>query len=388
MELSQSITSSSPQRTTPGNDLLQCKALSQPRNSRVAVLSMSYFRAAIDAMTGYVPGEQPPPGTPIIKLNTNENPYPPSPKAVDVLRSLDSEWLRRYPDPFAKAFCQAVSEALAVPPDWIIVGNGSDELLSVLIRACTEGDARKVVYPTPTYVLYRTLSAMQPAQVAEIPYPADFKLPLDELVAAAGAITLIASPNSPSGHQVPLADLRELAHRSSGIVVVDEAYVDFAATSALPLLEECENVILLRTLSKGYSLAGLRMGFGIAHPKLLAGLFKVKDSYNIDAIATAVGTAAMQDQAHKNACADKVKASRAQLRLDLKNLGFTVLDSQGNFLLATPPAGNAAFLYGALKERGILVRYFRQPGLDDKLRITVGTDAQNQTLLEALTSLI
>ncbi|HEY9880920.1 MAG TPA: histidinol-phosphate transaminase [Leptolyngbyaceae cyanobacterium] len=349
---------------------------------------MNYFRPAIDAMKGYVPGEQPPPGTPVIKLNTNENPYPPSPKAVEVLRSLDSEWLRRYPDPFAKAFCQAVSEALAVPSDWIIVSNGSDELLSVLIRTCAEGATRKVVYPTPTYVLYRTLSTMQPAEVVEIPYPADFRLPVDELVAAAGAITLIASPNSPSGHQVPLADLRELAHRSAGVVVIDEAYVDFAATSALPLLEDCENVILLRTLSKGYSLAGLRMGFGIAHPKLLSGLFKVKDSYNIDAIATAVGTAAMQDQAYKNACAEKVKASRTQLRLELKNLGFTVLNSEGNFLLATPPTGNAEFLQAALKQRGILVRYFKQPGLNDKLRITVGTHDQNQTLLEALTTLI
>lgn len=347
---------------------------------------MNYFRSAIDAMTGYVPGEQPKPGTKIIKLNTNENPYPPSPKAMEVLHNLDGEWLRRYPDPFAREFCSAVSEALDVPADWVIVGNGSDDVLNLLIRACAEGHERKVVYPMPTYVLYRTLAAIQPAQVVEIPYPTDFRLPIEKLVAAQGAITFIASPNSPSGHSVSIDELRELAQGVSGILAIDEAYVDFAESSALALVQ-LENVIVLRTLSKGYSLAGLRMGFGIANPKLLAGLFKVKDSYNIDAIATAVGAAAMRDQAYKNACAEKVKLSRAQLVVDLKNLGFTVGESQANFVLATSSVGNAEHLYLALKERGILVRYFRQPGLEDKLRISVGTDEQNRTLIEAFASL-
>jgi histidinol-phosphate aminotransferase len=349
---------------------------------------MSYFRSAIDAMTGYIPGEQPKPGTKIIKLNTNENPYPPSPKAMEVLHNLDGEWLRRYPDPFARDFCQAVSDALGVPADWIIVSNGSDELLNVLIRSCAEGAERKVVYPTPTYVLYRTLAAIQPAQVVEVPYSENFELPIKDLVAANGAITFIASPNSPSGHVVPLDDLRELAQQVSGIVAIDEAYVDFAESTALSLAREFENVIVLRTLSKGYSLAGLRLGFGIANPKLLAGLFKVKDSYNIDAIALRVGTSAMLDQAYKNACADKVKISRTKLTVDLKNLGWRVLDSQGNFVLATPLQVDAESLYLGLKELGILVRYYKQAGLEDKLRITVGTDEQNQTLVEALVSLM
>lgn len=355
--------------------------------TKESTTAMSYFRPAITAMKGYVPGEQPKPGTPIIKLNTNENPYPPSPKAMEVLRHLDSEWLRRYPDPFAREFCHAVSEALGVPSDWIIVGNGSDDLLNLLVRACAEGRDRQVVYPMPTYVLYRTLSAMQPAEAMEIPYLVDFQLPIDDLVAANGAITFIASPNSPSGHSVPLSDLRQLASQVTGVLVVDEAYVDFAEYSALPLVQEFENVIVLRTLSKGYSLAGLRLGFGIANPKLLEGLFKVKDSYNIDAIATLVGAAAMRDQAYKNACAEKVKVSRAKLAVDLKQLGFTVADSQANFLLATSSRNQAEHLYIALKERGILVRYFNQPGLNDKLRITVGNDEQNQTLIEALVSL-
>jgi histidinol-phosphate aminotransferase len=348
---------------------------------------MSYFRPAIDAMQGYIPGEQPKPGTNIIKLNTNENPYPPSPKAMEVLQALDSEWLRRYPDPFARDFCQAVSEVLDVPADWVIVGNGSDDVLNILVRACAEGRDRKIVYPMPTYVLYRTLAAMQPAAVVEVPYDDDWRLPIDALVEAQGAITFIASPNSPSGHSIPLEDLRELADRVSGIVAIDEAYVDFAEYSALPLVSEFDNVIVLRTLSKGYSLAGLRMGFAIANPNLLAGLFKVKDSYNIDAIATHVGTAAMQDQAYKNDCAAKVKVARSQLTLDLQTLGFQVLPSQGNFVLATPSRSPAEDLYLGLKQQGILVRYFKQAGLADKLRISIGTLEQNQILLKAIGSL-
>lgn len=347
----------------------------------------SFFRPAIDAMAGYVPGEQPKPGTRIIKLNTNENPYPPSPQAMAVLHQLDGELLRRYPDPYARDFCAAVSQALGIPADWVIVGNGSDDVLNILIRACAEGADRKVVYPMPTYVLYRTLAAMQPAQVLEIPYGDDFELPIEALVQAQGAITFIASPNSPSGHSVPLVQLRELASRLSGVLAIDEAYVDFAPGSALALVREFDNVIVLRTLSKGYSLAGLRLGFGIAQPKLLAGMFKVKDSYNVDAIAIQIGTAAMRDQAYKQECAEKVKVERSKLMVDLKQLGFELRQSDGNFLLAKAPK-DAERLYLGLKDRGILVRYFKQAGLEDKLRITVGTPEQNQILLEALVGLL
>lgn len=347
----------------------------------------SYFRPNIDAMTGYIPGEQPKPGTRVIKLNTNENPYPPSPAAMEVLQNIDGEWLRRYPTPYATDFRQAISDVLNVPMDWIMVGNGSDEVLSVIIRACTERE-RKVVYPVPTYVLYETLAEMQPADVVEIPYGEDYRLPIADLVAANGAVTFIASPNSPSAQTVPTEELRQLASQLSGVLVVDEAYVDFAEETALPLVHEFENVIVVRTLSKGYSLAGLRLGFGIANPKLLSGLFKVKDSYNVDAIACLVGAAAMRDQAYKNECAAKVKASRSQLAIDLKQLGFQVGSSQTNFLLVQPPKNNAEQIYLGLKERGILVRYFKQPGLDDKLRITVGTPEQNQSLIEALLHLL
>ncbi len=346
------------------------------------------FRPAVNAMKGYIPGEQPKPGTKIIKLNTNENPYPPSPQAMAVLQNFDSELLRRYPDPYAKAFCAAIGEALGVPSDQIIVGNGSDDVLNILVRACAEGERRKVVYPMPTYVLYRTLCEMQPAEVLEIPYGPNFELPIKELINAQGAITFIATPNSPSGHLVSLDELRQLARGLSGVLAIDEAYADFAESNALALVQEFDNVIVLRTMSKGYSLAGLRLGFGIASQTLLEGMFKVKDSYNIDALAIAIGTAAMKDQAYKNECAEKVKLERARMAIALQNLGFTTpKECHGNFILATAPENKAEQLYLGLKEQGILVRYFNQVGLADKLRITIGTPEQNRTLLEALVGL-
>lgn len=347
----------------------------------------SFFRTEVDVMTGYIPGEQPKRGSQIIKLNSNENPYPPSPRVKDVLQNFDWEWLRRYPDSSATEFRNAISKVLDIPADWIIVGNGSDEVLNLVIRACTDLQ-RKVVYPMPTYVLYRTLVEMQPAQRVEIDYPEDYKLPIEELVKVNGAVTFIATPNSPSGHIVPVEDLRELAARLSGVLVIDEAYVDFADSDALSVVKEFENVISIRTLSKGYSLAGIRLGFGIANPNLLQGLYKVKDSYNVDAIACAIGAAAMRDQNYKNNCAQKVKISRSKLSVDLKKLGFKVWDSQTNFLLTQPPQGNAEYLYFKLKEQGILIRYFKQEGLEDKLRITVGTDEENRVLVDALIGLL
>ncbi|AFY42603.1 histidinol-phosphate transaminase [Nostoc sp. PCC 7107] len=347
----------------------------------------NFFRANVDAMASYVPGEQPKRGTKVIKLNSNENPYPPSPNALAALQKIDGEWLRRYPEPFGDQFRHAASQVLGVPSDWIIVGNGSDEILNVVMRACTE-PGRKVVYPTPTYVLYRTLTEMQSADIIEIPYTEDYKLPVAELIAADGAVTFIASPNSPSGHVVPSPDLEKLASHLSGVLVIDEAYIDFAEGDALALVKEYENVIIIRTLSKGYSLAGLRLGFGIAQPKLLQGLFKVKDSYNIDAIACTVATAAITDQAYKNACVAKIKASRTQLTREFQQLGFLVWESHTNFLLVQPPQQNAEYLYQKLKEQQILIRYFPHPGLLDKLRITIGTDEQNQILVNAIKALI
>ncbi len=344
----------------------------------------NWFRPDIAAMQGYEPGEWPALDAGVLKLNSNENPYPPSPKVMAALADISGERLRRYPDPRAQDFCRVVGETFGIPADWVIAGNGSDDVLTLLVRSCAEGARRPLAYPTPTYVLYRTLAAIQPAGTVEIPYGPDWQLPVKDLLAAQAAVTLIASPNSPSGHVVPMADLRSLAKGLSGVLAIDEAYVDFAGQSALALVRAFDNVIVLRTLSKGYALAGLRLGFGCAQPALLKGLFKIKDSYNVDAIALRLGTAAILDQAYKEAIAQKVVAAREQLAAELQTLKFRVWPSHTNFLLVQPPNDSAQSLYKGLKEKQIMIRYFNEPGLDNKLRITVGTPEQNGRLVEAI----
>ncbi|MEM9153302.1 MAG: aminotransferase class I/II-fold pyridoxal phosphate-dependent enzyme, partial [Cyanobacteria bacterium P01_F01_bin.3] len=279
---------------------------------------MRYFSPILQTARGHCPSPYLPPGTSIIKLNSNENPYPPSPKALDVLRTFEGEWLRRYPDPYAQEFCTIAADTLGVPVDWLIVGNGCDELLGLLLRACIGHDCA-LVSTTPTYGLYRILAELCGAdKIIEIDYAPGNKLPLNQLIQAAGALTLIASPNSPSGHQVSLTELRQLAEAVPGILAIDEAYVEFGTGSALTLVHEYSHVIVLRTLSKGYSLAGLRFGFGVAQPRLLAGLFKLKDSYGMDAIAIRVAAAAMADQAYKDSCIKQIKADREHLTTALQ----------------------------------------------------------------------
>lgn len=357
--------------------------------------SKDWFRPAVANLRGYEPGEWPEIEAGVIKLNSNENPYPPSPKVLAALADFSGELLRRYPDPRAADFCRVVGETFGIPASWVIAGNGSDDLLTLLVRACagasTSDQERVLAYPTPTYVLYRTLAAIQPAGTVEIPYERvadEWRLPVEKLIAAQAAVTLIATPNSPTGHVVSMTDLRALATGLKGVLAVDEAYVDFAGSgadrAAIELIREFENVVVLRTLSKGYGLAGLRLGFGCAQPALLAGLLKIKDSYNVDAIALRLGAAAISDQAYKQAIAAKVIAAREQLSRDLQALGFRVWPSHTNFLLVKPPENRAYFLYKSLHAQQIMVRYFNEPGLDDKLRITVGTPQQNQKMVRAI----
>ena len=343
---------------------------------------MSYFRKNIDAMTPYVPGAQPPAGQKVIKLNTNENPYPPAPGAIEAIRSFDPEALRRYPDPMATAFCNAAADALDVPADHIIPGNGSDDILVMISRACLQ-PGKTVAYAVPTFEFYEVQANIENATC--VPLSCDPQEAVDRLAAENADVTFLASPNSPTGVLTPSDVLGDLATRLGGLLVIDEAYADFASENALALAAEHDNVIILRTLSKGYSLAGLRMGFAIANPAILEGLIKTKAIYNVDAVACAAGAAAMSDQEHKNANARKVIASREALGDQLAELGFTFPPSEANFLLARPPAGDASKIHDALKARGILVRYFQhQEILADKLRITVGTDDQNAALVSAL----
>ncbi len=356
--------------------------------------SKAWFRSSINNMQGYQPGEWPALNSGVLKLNSNENPYPPSPNVLAVMADFNGELLRRYPDPLATDFCRVVAQTFDIPADWVIAGNGSDDLLTLLVRACAVGKERVLAYPMPTYVLYRTLAAIQPAEVIEVPYEKvenEWQLPVEGLLAAQAAVTFVATPNSPTGHVVAMEDLRSLASGLSGVLVVDEAYVDFVGKDAdkrsLELVREFENVIVLRTLSKGYGLAGLRLGFGCAQPGLLSGLLKIKDSYNVDALALRLGEVAILDRAYKDSTAQKIISAREQLATDLRTMGFCVWRSHANFLLTKPPT-NAEILYKGLKEKQIMIRYFDQPGLDDKLRITVGTPEQNVRMVSAIKALI
>jgi histidinol-phosphate aminotransferase len=334
----------------------------------------------------YVPGEQPGPDQRVIKLNTNENPYPPSPRVRAALAQAGDERVRLYPDPGARRLRERAAALYDVPLDHILAGNGSDELLALLLRATIDpGD--RVAFPVPTYSLYETLVAVQGGEPVRIPFGDDFTLP-PALADAGARLTLLCNPNSPSGTLVARAEVEALARAVTGILVVDEAYVDFAREHALALVGRHANVIVVRTLSKSFSLAGLRVGLAFGHPELLAGLQKVKDSYNLSRLSQAAGEAALEDVAWMRANVARIHATRDTLSKRLRELGFHVLPSDANFVLARRPRMDLAPVAQALAARGILVRHFGVPALQDALRITVGTDEETAALLEALTTIL
>jgi len=347
---------------------------------------VGYFRENVEKAKGYEPGFQPSQTDEAIKLNTNENPYPPSPKVLKVLAEITAEQLRRYPDPQGNAFRQAAAEVNGVQPDNIMCCNGGDELLSMAIRAfCDEN--RPVAYPIPTYSLYPVLANIQNCKAIEIPFDGEFNLPA-KLSATAAALTIVCNPNAPTGTFISVGELASLAYELTGVLLIDEAYVDFAEANCTSLVKDLDNVIILRSMSKGYALAGLRFGYAIAQTELIAGLMKVKDSYNVDAVAIALATAAIKDQQYFKENVEKIKENRKELAEQLRLLNFEVPNSSTNFVLAKSKNGKAGEIYDKLVQRNIYVRYFDLPGVDDKLRITVGTKEQNQKLLSALKDIL
>jgi histidinol-phosphate aminotransferase len=345
----------------------------------------SYFQPHIDRMAGYVPGEQPRTGG-FTKLNTNENPYPPSPRALEAIAAALTDRLRLYPDPMGTAFRQAAAARHGVDPAMILPGNGSDDLLTILTRAFA-GPGGLIVYPTPSYILYRTLAQLQDARVAEVSFAPDWTLDPAAFAVPGAGLAFLANPNSPSGTALRPEQVAQLAERLDCPLVVDEAYVDFAEFDCVGLVASHPNVIVTRSFSKGYSLAGLRLGYLIARPELVEGLVKVKDSYNCDTLSLAGGAAALEDRAYLAETRGKILATRARLTAEVRALGYEVPESQANFVwcLGGPPA---AGVYEALKEQKILVRLMRYPGLPDGLRITVGTDEEIDRLLDALRPLV
>jgi histidinol-phosphate aminotransferase len=272
-----------------------------------------------------------------------------------------------------------------VKPNNVIAGNGSDEILSILVRCCV-GPSDRVALPVPTYSLYDTLIAIQQGQQVSVPYSPDYAVP-EELASQNTALTLLCNPNSPSGTLTPLPAIERLARSVRGILVVDEAYVDFAESegaSALPMVRNLSNLVVLRTFSKSFSLAGMRIGLGFASEELIAGMMKVKDSYNLNRLSMVAATAALQDMPWMARNVRRIQKSRKKLTAGLKKLGYHVHPSHANFVLAQKKGEKLRGVYEALKRKKILVRYFDSPELQDSLRITVGTQAQIQTLLQEM----
>lgn len=345
-----------------------------------------FVRPSIAAMDGYAPGEQPAPGERVVKLNTNENPYPPSPKVIAALKDVEGELLRRYPDPLGNAFRDAAAKKWGLTRDHFICGNGSDDILTIVTRTFVPPGGT-IACPQPTYSLYPVLAGIQDAKVVDVPWAANFALPAEGLLATGADAIYIANPNAPTGTFVRPEAIAELAESFKGAVLVDEAYADFAEGNCMGLLAKHRNVVVSRTLSKSYSLAGLRFGYGSAHPDVIAEMMKVKDSYNCDALSIVAATAALSDDEYARGIWELVRAERVRFAAELEKLGYSVLPSQGNFVLATVPGGQGKHVYQRLKQQGILVRFFDRPGLQDKLRITVGTSNENNALLAGLENL-
>ncbi len=375
---------------------------------------MGYERDNIGRLAAYAPGEQPTTGASggaggggVVKLNTNENPYPPCDAVLKAIAGVTGEMLRRYPQPSALRFRQVAAAVHGVTPEHIIATNGGDELLRMVIGVFCQprGELTDTSTPSgttagglamaePSYSLYPVLADIHNTPLLRVPLDDNFGLTADfadRVVQAGCKLAILVNPHAPSGRLESLATLRSIAatlRRGGCVLLIDEAYVDFATRDALPLVrdEALDNVLLLRTLSKGYSLAGLRFGYGIGHPRLIAALHKARDSYNVDVLAQAAATAALEHRDEARKTWEKVIAERERVTMELRGRGFVVPESQSNFVLATPPAGSrsAKEIYESLKAGNIFVRYFDQDRLRDKLRITIGTVEQNEVLLRGL----
>lgn len=362
---------------------------------------MSYERSNIQQMTGYSSGEQPR-QTNVIKLNTNENPYPATAAVSAALAGIRVEDLRRYPQPLANAFRQVAADYHGVAIDNIIPTNGGDELIRLLITTFVD-PGQSIAIAEPSYSLYPVLAAIQNCPVARIELEDGWHMGADfaERLNASGAkLAFVVNPHAPSGLLTSTDALRRLASVFQGVLVIDEAYVDFIepelAYRSVPLIQELDNVVILRTMSKGYSLAGLRFAYGIGASQLIAPmLYKTRDSYNTDVISQVLATAALADHQQAALGWAKVREERVRVSEALSAMGFMCAPSQSNFLLAQAPLDDSRYenpeimareYYQRLKDDGILVRYFDMPRLRDKLRITIGTAEENTQLLQHVES--
>ena len=341
----------------------------------------------IAEMEGYVPGEQPK-SRRVVKLNTNENPYPPSPKCEKVLAGFDLDNLRRYPDPDCTALRDAIAKANGTTGDRVFIGNGSDEILSLCARVFVEND-ESIASLDPSYSLYKTLAAIRDVRWIGADGSADIDIgkTLELLRKNNSSLFLWTNPNAPTGEFAEPKTIASFAKKFPGVTLVDEAYADFARANCMSLATAKGNrsVIVMRTFSKSYSLAGLRVGYCIGPRDLIDALRKAKDSYNVDAVAQRVALAAFNDRAYHRRTVAKVVKTRKSFTKELERRGWDVIPSESNFVFAKPPApAKACDVFAHLKEKNIFVRYFPNPLVCDRMRITIGTDGEMRTLLNAL----
>ena len=350
-------------------------------------MSKSFLRKSLAGFKPYVPGEQPPDGEGWIKLNTNESPLPPSPRVIAAIKAATDESLRLYPSPTAAPAREAIARHFHLEAAQVSLGNGGDELIEMCLRAFA-GPGDRVAYPTPTYPLLEPLCRLH--DTVPSPHPSnDMFTWSTELMDDPAPLKFLVNPNSPTGTWHGGASVERAVARSKGLVVLDEAYVDFAFESQVGLLARHENLLILRTMSKSYALAGMRIGFALGTPQLIADLDAVKDSYNLDRLAIVAAAAAIEDDEHHRKIVDHVVAERRWLEMQLHELGFEHAPSEANFVFVKPAGGNhAAAVADALRERRILVRHYDREPIAGWFRITVGTRDQHEQLLEALKEIL
>ena len=346
---------------------------------------LDFIRPEIAAMSGYVPGEQPRAGE-AVKLNTNENPYRASEKVYAAIRQVAESGLSRYPDPVATLVRETVAQKFQIDPRSVLCGNGSDDLLTILTRTFV-GSGELLRLPYPSYILYRTLAEIQGAVNETVPFRSDWSLP-DEFFTDSKAqklrLVFLPNPNSPSGTVIPKQRILEIAEKLPCPLVVDEAYADFAHEHCIDLVAQCDQLIVCRTLSKAYALAGLRFGYLVAAPHLVDQMMKVKDSYNCDSLSIMAAAAAIADDDWHRENRRKILATRDRLTERMRNLGFDVPESFANFTWNTRQDQPVKPIYEHLKQNGILVRYMDYPGWGDGLRVSVGTDDQTDRCVDLI----
>lgn len=348
-----------------------------------------FFTPSLSALEPYTPGEQPQEKT-YIKLNTNESPFAPSPRVLEAVNRAEMENLRLYSDPASAALCRAIADRFGLAPENVVCGNGSDELLSFAIRAfCDAG--RALACPDITYGFYKVWCRLWGVENHVIPLKEDFSLDAADYEAL-GETILIANPNAPTGRALPRAQIERLLQTNpNSVVIVDEAYVDFGGESCVPLIQSYPNLLVVQTCSKSRSLAGARLGFALGQKALIEDLNRIRCSfnpYNINRLTAAAGIAAMQDEEYLEKCTAAIVQSRAWTTAQLRALGFAVQDSLANFVFARCPAMPGGQLYAQLKKAGILVRHFDAPRTADWLRITIGSQSEMESLIEAVKRII